>query len=85
MLVRKLTQLDDVVVLAGCVGETGSFFFGRSSPLDFDLRPLMENACRMIDGKGGGSPSMVQGKCQDPSHIRPLIDEMEQLVVNKYS
>ncbi len=49
------------VALLGQPGERAQLLFARPEGLDLDLRPAMQAACLLLDGKGGGPPSRVQG------------------------
>jgi alanyl-tRNA synthetase len=68
-LVKKLIQKESVIALLGLKKEKAYLCFGRSQSVKIDMRPILSDACRVIDGKGGGSPFLAQGNGPDVSQI----------------
>jgi alanyl-tRNA synthetase len=57
-----LENLPDTVVLFGSKAEgKASLFFQRSEDLDIDMGKLMQAACAVISGRGGGRSHQAQG------------------------
>jgi alanyl-tRNA synthetase len=50
-----------IALLGSRDGETARLVFARSSDAAGDMKLLMRDACKMIDGRGGGRPDMAQG------------------------
>jgi alanyl-tRNA synthetase len=50
-----------VALLASATGERGRLLFARSDDLDLDVRPLLDSALTVIDGRGGGRAELAQG------------------------
>ena len=73
-LVKKLSRLEGVVALIGLKRERAYIFFGRSPSVEADMKRLMEEACREMDGKGGGSPAMAQGSSKEISKLEAALD-----------
>ncbi|MBU4494323.1 MAG: hypothetical protein KJ874_03380, partial [Acidobacteria bacterium] len=77
------------VVLFGLeAGERGHLVFARSDEIDIDLRELVPMVSPLIDGRGGGQPSLVQmaGTRMEgltealdaaAAHIQPLLPSEE--------
>jgi len=84
-LVNKLTRLEGIVTLIGLKGERAHLYFGRSESVDLDVRPLMMEACQVIDGKGGGSSSMARGSGGMTSRIDEALERAKKLVLEKAS
>jgi alanyl-tRNA synthetase len=52
----------DTVILFGIKAERrAQLLFQCSETLDFNMDQLMESACRVINGRGGGRPQQAQG------------------------
>jgi alanyl-tRNA synthetase len=49
------------VALLGQRGERVQLLFARPDAVVIDLRPAMQAACALVEGKGGGPPARVQG------------------------
>ena len=60
-LANKITNLEDCVLLFGIKRERASLLLARSSALNYDMNRLMREACKFIDGRGGGVPNFAQG------------------------
>jgi alanyl-tRNA synthetase len=54
------------VAILGLSGERASLLFMCPESLHVDLRPAMQAACTVIDGRGGGPKSRVQGSGKRP-------------------
>ncbi|NCO24855.1 MAG: hypothetical protein GW897_07060, partial [bacterium] len=49
------------VLLFGIKRERANLLLARSESLNYDMSRLMEEACKFINGKGGGTPNFAQG------------------------
>jgi alanyl-tRNA synthetase len=63
ILAQKVVEkFPNTVILFGARAEgKASLFFLRSGELAGDLGKLMQDACSVIDGRGGGRPQQAQG------------------------
>jgi alanyl-tRNA synthetase len=63
LLAKKIVEISpDTVILFGIKAERrAQLFFQCSETLDFNMDQLMESACRVINGRGGGRPQQAQG------------------------
>lgn len=60
-LARKLTDHPGMVALLFSSAERVDFCFARSEDLDLNVNDLLQEACGMLGGKGGGRPQVAQG------------------------
>jgi len=60
-LANKIINLEDCVLLFGIKGERASLLLARSGALNYNMNRLMKEACKFIDGRGGGVPNFAQG------------------------
>jgi alanyl-tRNA synthetase len=84
-LVNTLARKDDVVTLMGVKQERGYVFIGRSKNIEIDVRPWLEQACRIIDGRGGGSPSMARGSGEKVVEVDKAIEKARTLCFKEMS
>ena len=61
ILARKLAEAPDVVALLFSVNERIHLCFARAETVDVDANQLLQQACRQLNGKGGGRPQVAQG------------------------
>jgi alanyl-tRNA synthetase len=57
------------VALLSVKGEKAQFIFARSTDLRYDMRPLLQEACSLVGGSGGGGPELAQGGGPDAKRI----------------
>ena len=50
-----------VALLGSAEGDTARLVFARSADAPGDMNALMREACRALEGRGGGRPDMAQG------------------------
>ena len=74
LLAQRLLACGPCWVLLGNGGEQAQLLLARSESLPGDLRPVMTECSRLISGKGGGTPALVQGGGSDPSQLRHALD-----------
>ena len=59
---KVMKNFPNTVVLFGAkAGGKASLFFLRSEELAWDMGKLMQEACAVINGRGGGRPQQAQG------------------------
>jgi alanyl-tRNA synthetase len=84
-LVKKLSKADGVVALVGLKSGRGYLYLGRSPSVEIDARSLVMEACREMDGKGGGSPIMAQGSFREASRVEEALEKAKNLVLQAVS
>ena len=60
-LALKLSQQHGCVALLGLAGDKGHLVFAAPPSSGHDLRPILGQACAVIEGGGGGRPHLAQG------------------------
>ncbi len=60
-LANKIINLEDCILLFGLKGERANLLLARSESINYDMNRLIKEACKFIDGKGGGIPNFAQG------------------------
>lgn len=60
-MAAQLTEEHSRVALLGAGKDRVYFIFARSADVDVDMRPLINAACDIVEGRGGGKPEVCQG------------------------
>ncbi len=68
-LATRIASQPGHVALLGVEGEKAQLIFARSADLGYDMRPLLQGACRLVGGGGGGGPELAQGGGSHPDRI----------------
>lgn len=62
MLVNRLIEQPNVVVLLGTSGEKAQLIFGRSADLPYDMNAIIKQVLPILgQARGGGQPALAQG------------------------
>jgi alanyl-tRNA synthetase len=76
-LAQSLSLQGPCVALFANEGEQVQLVFAGHASLPFDLRASMSAACRILDGKGGGTRTFVQGGGKNRSNLQAALDAAE--------
>jgi alanyl-tRNA synthetase len=60
-LATRIASQPGHVALLAVEGAKAQLIFARSTDLTYDMRPLLQGACRLVGGGGGGGPDLAQG------------------------
>jgi alanyl-tRNA synthetase len=77
-----LTQGSCVVALLGTAGPQATLLFAQSDGLAGDLRQILPACCEVIEGKGGGTRTLVQAGGKNASRLQQALDLAEQRIMD---
>jgi alanyl-tRNA synthetase len=77
LLAQSLVSCGPCIALLANKSDQAQLVFATTESLSFDLRPIMEECCRFLEGKGGGSRSLVQGGGRKLSQLQTTLDWAE--------
>ena len=80
MLVRKLVESQGVVAVVGIVDDRTTVFIARSVDVDLDIRPLVQAASEVMQGRGGGSHLWGQVSAENGVNLEEGIKKVLTLV-----
>lgn len=83
-LALSIIRSGDYVVLFGLKGkERGHLILACSEKLNLDMRDVIPVVSPLINGKGGGSPSLVELVGEDAENIPQALEEARQFIEKK--
>jgi alanyl-tRNA synthetase len=83
-LALSIIHKGDFVVLFGLKGEErGHLILGCSEKLDIDMRELVPLVSPLINGKGGGRPSLVELAGENIENIAQALDKAQKFIEKK--
>jgi alanyl-tRNA synthetase len=80
LLAHGLLAQGPCVALLGSAGQQATLLFAKSQGLPGDLQQILAGCCHLIDGKGGGTPTLVQAGGRNNSRLQEALDLAEQKV-----
>lgn len=83
MLIQKLTQKNDCLIMANTKAQPKSFFFARSENVDINLQQLISPHFEPLGLKGGGRPDWVQAVLQDDYADKDILIHLKDRVFKK--
>ena len=83
MIAQALINESLVVALLGSSdGDTARLVFARSADAPGDMNALMRNACKLLDGRGGGKPDLAQGGGKNIAKLSEAIDQASREILD---
>ena len=79
-LASRIASQPDHIALLGLRGKKAQIVFACGPELDYDMRCLLQESCRLVGGGGGGSPDMAQGGGCDPARLEEALQHAMQLL-----
>jgi len=78
MLAQALVTQGNCVALLGSSGAQASLLFAQSDSVPGDLRQILPACCQLIEGKGGGTRTLVQAGGKITGQLQQALDLAEQ-------
>ncbi|MDY0092541.1 MAG: DHHA1 domain-containing protein [Candidatus Vecturithrix sp.] len=83
---KILEQSPETVVLFGATFEgKASLLFQRSQALSFHMGQLMQTACEIINGRGGGQPQQAQGGGTETDKLEEALHQTREALITSTS
>lgn len=79
-LATRIAAQPGHVALLGVMGDKGQLVFARSGDVNLDIRPILQEACRLLGGGGGGGPDLAQGGGPNQAQVPAALDAADELV-----
>jgi alanyl-tRNA synthetase len=79
-LASRIASQPDHIALLGLRGKKAQIIFACGPELDYDMRRLLQESCRLVGGGGGGSPDMAQGGGCDPARLEEALQHAMHLL-----
>jgi alanyl-tRNA synthetase len=81
LLAQSLLACGSCIALLGNKSEQAQVVFAASDCLNLDLRPLMLECSKFLEGKGGGVRTLVQGGGKNNSNLQAALDWVESQIL----
>jgi alanyl-tRNA synthetase len=83
LVIQALHEQGPVIALLGCRrGEQANLIFSQVESSPYDLRNVLAESCKLIEGRGGGSKSMAQGGGRKVDQLEAALILGEQLILS---
>jgi len=79
-LATRIAAQPGHIAMLGITGEKAQLIFARAADLSYDMRPLLQEACRMVGGGGGGGPELAQGGGPYPVRLNSALQHATDLL-----
>jgi alanyl-tRNA synthetase len=83
LLAQSVVAQGPCVALLGNRSVQVQLVFAQSESLPWDMRPLINECCKLIEGRGGGSRTLAQAGGRNPSHLRSALDWAEAQILSE--
>ena len=82
-MIQALHEQGPFIALLGCRwGGQANLIFSQSESSPYDLRNLLTESCKLIEGKGGGSRNMAQGGGKKVDQLDAALILAEQKILS---
>ena len=83
LLAQALVSQGNCVVLLGSGSPQSALLFAQSDNLPGDLRQILPACCQLIEGKGGGTRTVVQAGGKHTSQLQRALDLAERQIIDR--
>lgn len=77
-----ISQPHTVALLGSRDDDAARLVFARSADAGGDMNALMREACRLLDGRGGGRPDIAQGGGRDTSKLQEALATAARTIID---
>jgi alanyl-tRNA synthetase len=81
LVAQQAVSQGPCVALLGSKGSQAQLVLAQAESLKLDLRRMLNECCQMIEGRGGGSATLVQGGGRRTDQLQAALDHAEQEVI----
>src|SRR5262245_10173312 len=78
LLAQAIVAQGPSIALLGSGGVQATLLFAQNDSLSSDLRQILSGCCQLIEGKGGGTRTMVQAGGKNLARVREALDLAEK-------
>ena len=82
LLAQSIVSQGPCVAVLGNKSCQAELVFAQSESLQRNLRELLSECCKLIEGKGGGAVNLVQGGGKNPQHLQAALDLAESRILS---
>lgn len=82
LLAQSIVLQGPCVALLANKSSEAQLVLAQSESLRWDLRGLLSECCRLIEGKGGGTVNLVQGGGKNPQQLQAALDLAESRILS---
>jgi len=73
-LAQRLMESERTVALLGLAGDKAQLIFACSADLPYDMGALLQKACQIVGGRGGGQRHFAQGGGSDGRKVDQALE-----------
>jgi alanyl-tRNA synthetase len=81
-LAQSIVSQGRCVALLGNKSSQAELVLAQSESMRWDLRELLSECCKLIEGKGGGTANLVQGGGKNPQQLQAALDLAESRILS---
>ncbi len=80
---ESITEKNNRVALLASVTDNAQLVFSRSDDIDVDMRDILREAAKEINGGGGGTPKTAQGGGRKVDGVEDALDLAKKLILER--
>ncbi len=83
-IASSLSQQPNTIILLGSKAQDAKIVFACSKNLDINMNNLLQELIPLINGRGGGSPTIAQGGGDKVESLETLLETGRKKIIDKY-